>query len=144
MSEKPPINRFHDAHFTAISLGTQTATLGLREEAGGRYELHLRGVEALNIESFREGNIILYLRLLSGADAMSAELEPDDLEEVMEVLFPGPHPSAASPFHEEHAAIIRQKVRDLEEGNRTLVVLDPAYGADLVAYCAATELVGPL
>jgi hypothetical protein len=117
------------------------AVLGLTHVDGRQFDLSLTGVEALSISDFREGNIILELQVVTGPKFEEVGLPLGDVREALEVLFPGPHPDAVRKYHDEHELFLVRQTRRLEEGSARLVVLDPAYGADLVAYCVAADLI---
>lgn len=134
---------FHDGYLDAVALGADAVTLGLRDSRDNPYELRLSGLEALHIDGFREGNIILALQVITGQKPQSCGLDDDDVREVMDLLFPPPHPMAEPKYHEAHAEVIERQLARIEAGEATLVTIDPAYGADLVAYCTGVEFQGP-
>jgi hypothetical protein len=131
---------FHDGSLVSVSLGEDTAELGLRQVDGQAYVMRLVGLEALSIEGFRAGNIILDLRMVSGKEPTSDDLASMALADVMEILFPGPHPSAAAQYHGAHSAFLATKVERLRSGDAALVLIVPAFGAELYAFCTAVEL----
>ena len=100
------------------------------------------GVEALSISDFREGNIILELQVVTGPKFEEVGLSSGDVRATLVVLFPGPHPAAVRKYHDEYEDFLAEKTKRLQEGPARLVVLDPSYGADLVAYCSAADLIG--
>jgi hypothetical protein len=131
---------FHDGYLVSVSLGEDTAALGLRQAGGNTYVMTLEGLEALSIDSFREGNIILDLWTVSGKEPTSDDLATMEVGEVMEILFPGPHPLSATQYHDTHATFIATKLERLRRGDAALVLLVPAYGAELYAFCASVSL----
>jgi hypothetical protein len=44
-------------------------------------------------------------------------------------------------YHDAYELYLDRQTERLLGGAMSLVILDPAYGADLVAFCASTELV---
>ncbi|MFC3213027.1 hypothetical protein [Novosphingobium panipatense] len=118
---------FHDGELTGIVLGSETATVFLRQATGGEYTLTLAGVEVLHMEDFRQGNIISMVEVVTA----QAPYEHSGLER----LFEPPHPSAAEPYHSEHAKIIEQQSARIAAGEVSMVVIVPSYGANLIAIC---------
>lgn len=57
---------FHDGYLVSVSVKEHTAVLGLKQIGGDEFVMTLGGVEALSIDGFREGNIILDLWMVSG------------------------------------------------------------------------------
>jgi len=133
---------FHDGHLTSVAVADSSAVLGLKQADGSEFSMTLRGVEALNIDSFRQGNTILALRSVSGEGAPDGVLSGQEISTAMDALFPAPHVSAAVQHHEAHATFIAARLDRLSRGEATLVVLVPAYGAELCAYCLAIDLQG--
>jgi hypothetical protein len=64
-----------------------------------------------------------------------------DVRAAFEVLFTRPHPDAAAEYHDAYDVALDRQIKRLEDGTMRLVILDPAYGADLLAFCASAELV---
>ena len=135
---------FHDGYLVSITVKEHTAVLGLKQVDGEEFVMTLGGVEALSIDGFREGNIILDLFMVSGQQPTSQNLQMVEPAEFMDVLFPGPHPEAAVQYHEAHAAIMQKKLEKVRAGEAALVIVVPAYGADLYAYCGSVDLDPPL
>jgi hypothetical protein len=100
----------------------------------------MAGVEALLINDFREGNIVLELHVVTGTQFEEAGFSPGDVRASLHVLFTGPHPDAAQKYHDDHNAFLDRQIERLREGTMKLIILDPAYGADLLAYCASANL----
>lgn len=135
---------FHDGYLVSVSVTEHTAVLGLKQAGGDAFVMTLGGVEALSLDGFREGNIILDLWMVSGKQPTSEDLQTIELAEVMEILFPSPHPKAAPQYHEKHAAIMETKLDRVRSGQAALVLMIPAYGADLYAFCASVDLDPPV
>ena len=135
---------FHDGYLVSVSVKEHTAILGLKQVGGDEFVMTLGGLEALSINGFREGNIILDLWMVSGKQPTSEDLQTMKLADVLEVLFPGPHPKAAAQYHQAHAAIIETKLERVRSGEASLVMIVPAYGADLYAFCASVDLQPPV
>jgi len=131
---------FHDGYLVSVSVKEHIAVLGLKQVGGDEFVMTLGGLEALSIDGFREGNIILDLWMVSGKQPTSEDLQTEELAEVMEVLFPGPHPDAAAQYHEAHSIFLETKLERVRNGEASLVLIVPAYGADLYAFCASVDL----
>jgi hypothetical protein len=136
-----PLTGLHDGLLTSVAVSEGAAVLGLTHVDGRRFNLTLTGVEALSMNDFREGNIILELQVATGSDFEDVGLSPGDVRATLEVLFTRPHPEAARKYHDDYEAALERQMQRLEQGEMRLVILDPAYGADFVAYCASAELV---
>ena len=121
------IPHFHDGYLTGLRLREGGATLYLREVDGPEYELLLEGLEALHIEDFREGNIISHVEIVTGRTPY-AHVDFDG-------LFDPPGPSAAAQYHEKHAALLRRQIARIESGEACLIVIEPSYGAKMLAIC---------
>lgn len=135
---------FHDGYLVSVSVKEHSAILGLKQVSGDEFVMTLGGLEALSIDGFREGNIILDLWMVSGKQPTSKDLQSMEVAEVLEVLFPGPHPAAAAQYHEAHAAVIETKLERVRNGEASLVLIIPAYGADLYAFCASVDIQPPV
>jgi hypothetical protein len=135
---------FHDGYLVSVSVREHTAVLGLKQVSGDEFVMTLGGVEALSIDGFRQGNIIFDLWMVSGKQPTNEDLQTMELAEVMEVLFPGPHPEAAAQYHEAHAAFLETKLERIRSGKASLILISPAYGADLFAFCASVDLHPPV
>lgn len=134
---------FHDGYLVSVSVREHTVVLGLKQVNGDEFVMTLGGLEALSINGFREGNIILELWVISGRQPTSEDLRTMELAQVMEVLFPGPYPEAPAQYHETHAAFVEKKLEQVRSGEASLVLLVPTYGADLYAFCASVDLQPP-
>ncbi|WP_420381753.1 hypothetical protein [Novosphingobium sp.] len=122
-----PIPRFHDGNVTGLRLRDGAATIYLRDVSGSDFELLLEGLEALHVEDFREGNIILVAEVVTGR-APDADTDFDS-------LFTPPHPSADAKYHDAHALQLKRQIARIESGEVSLVMIVPSYGADLLATC---------
>jgi hypothetical protein len=109
---------YHDGSLEGIvsSAARREARLALVAEDGSRRVVTLRGVRALAMDQFREGNIVGDLRLLSVAQA-SADAEVARRIEAKLFLEPSSIPEAARIF-----------------------LLESSYGAELVAICDGIEV----
>ena len=135
-----PLTGLHDGRLTSISVSEGTAVLGVTHVDGRQFNLILSGVEALSLNDFREENIILELQVFTGPNFSEIGLSPGDVRATFEVLFTRPHPEAAQQYHDEYDLFLEKQIKRLEVATMCLVILEPAYGADLVAFCASTEL----
>lgn len=124
VSEVP---RFHDGLLTGIILGEQSATVYLRQSTGEEYTLTLSGLEVLQMEDFRQGNIISMVEVVSGR----FPYEHAGLER----LFEPPHPTAAEEYHKAHAIVLERQAARIASGEVSLLIIVPSYGADLLAIC---------
>jgi hypothetical protein len=122
---------FHDGNLLGIQLAAGQVALSLKRVNGENYELTLHSLEALQVDDFREGNIIFDIEVICGG-APSAE--------ALESLFVSPHPSAAKKYHDTHAQFLSGKVAKVGAGEATVVRITSSYGADIVAYCASATL----
>jgi hypothetical protein len=122
---------FHDGNLLGIQLAAGEAALSLKRVNGENYELTLNSLEALQMDDFREGNIIFEIEIINGR-APSAE--------ALERLFVSPHPGAAAKYHDTHAQFLSSKVAKVEAGEATVIRITSSYGADIVAYCASATL----
>jgi hypothetical protein len=131
----PSIPSFHDGHLTGVALKDKVAVVSLLRSDGGEYELTLSGLKALQVADFREGNIVARVEVISGR-----EPDPTAKNEIMERLFPGPHPNAAQSYHAGYAAFIEARLAELASGAATIVAISPSYGADLLAFCETFQM----
>lgn len=121
------IPHFHDGYVMGIRLQEKAATICLRQVDGSNFDVVLNDLEALQIEDFRQGNIISMVEVVTGR----TPYEHTNFNK----LFPPPHLSAASQYHESHAAFIERQVARIEKGEVCLVIIVPSYGAELMAIC---------
>ncbi len=124
MSEVP---HFHDGALIGVVLGEESATVYLRQSTGEEYTLTLSGLEVLQMEDFRQGNVISMVEVVRGR----APYEHSGLER----LFEPPHPTAAEDHHKAHATLIGRQCARIASGEVSLLVIVPSYGADLLAVC---------
>ena len=132
---EPAVPSFHDGYLTSIAVGDKCATLGFTRSDGAQFELDLLGVEALQIEDFRQGNIVYELEIISGRDPSSY-----DNHRALDRLFVAPHPAADARYHEARAAFVAKQVEKIKNGQALLVAVSASYGADLAAYFASARL----
>ena len=135
----PDFLNFHDEYLTSVAVADKCATLGFTRSDGSQYELVLDGVEALQIDDFRQGNIVYALEVITCCDPRNYD---NDLP--LDRLFPSPHPNAAPHYHEAHASFMAKRIERIVNREATLVTVSSSYGADLVAYCANISLLGPM
>lgn len=121
------IPNFHDGNLTGVRLGDKSATIYVQRVDGVDYEIGLVGLEALQAENLRQGNIISAVEIIVGC-APSENIEFDR-------LFPPPHPDAAKKYHEAHALFVQRQRDRIESGEISLLVIEPSYGAGLLATC---------
>jgi len=129
------IPSFHDGHLTSIAVERGAATLGLARSNGEAFELKLEGVEALQADDFRLGNIVFGLEVVRGKPPACF-----GLKERLERLFPSPHAAAAATYHARHAEFLAGVLARIEDGSATMVVISASYGCDLVAICGDIKL----
>jgi len=118
---------FHDGFVIGLRLQDGAATIYLRQVSGVEYELLLEGLEALQVEDLREGNIISLVDVVTG--------RKPDADTNFDRLFVSPHPAAAAQYHDTHALVLQRQIARIENGEISLVVIVPSYGADLLAVC---------
>lgn len=135
---------FQDGRLDAVALGADDVSVGLRDSQGNGYALELEGLEALQIDGFRKSNVISLIQVITARKPLPQGLDEEDVLDLMNLLFPPPHPMAEQTHHDAHAAMVAQSLARIEAGEATLVVIDPSCGADLVALCAKASLRGPL
>src|SRR5688572_13067177 len=109
---------YHDGYLDGVlvSDGGTTANLALRSSAGELRVLALRGLVALDVSNFREGNLVLNIRLLPAARIAGI----DDVRTLLaERLFiePAGIPTDAAIF-----------------------LLESSFGADVVAICRDVQI----
>lgn len=129
MREELPL---HDATFDGIVVTDEVATLYFTATDGRGCEVRLSGIDALKMDDFQQGNIVILFETTNG-ETPSKTVD-------FERLYGSPHPSAAQQYHEESEAFRNGKRRAIESGDLTLVEMQPAYGADLLATCERVEL----
>ena len=129
MREELPL---HDASFDGIVIKDKVGTLYFSATDGRGCEVRLSGIDALHMEDFQQGNIVVLFETTTG------ELPRTTLD--FERLYGSPHPSAPQHYHEKSEAFRKGKRRAIESGELTLVEMQPAIGADLLATCERLEL----
>jgi hypothetical protein len=116
----------HDAKLMGLILKeNDSATLYIKDEAGNRHDIELRGVIRLKADDFKEGNVILYLAVLNGpefeismlADLFGVELEKEKLK----------------PYFQDTADKLKSR-------HLSLVSLVPSYGCKLLALCSEIQV----
>ena len=121
------IPRFHDGLLVGIILREGSATVHVKDASGVEYALDLDGIEALQMDEFRQANSISNIEVVEG--------RTPDADTVFDRLFWPPHASAGQEYHDEHATLVRRQVNQIEAGELKLVLIVPSYGADLLAVC---------
>ena len=122
----------HDATFDGIVIKDKVATLYFSATDGRGCEVRLSGIDALHMDDFQQGNIVVLFETTTG--------EPLRKTVGLERLYGSPHPSAAKEYHEKSEAFLGRKHRVIEAGGLTVVEMQPAIGADLLATCERVEL----
>ena len=95
-------SQFHDGYLTGVQLGEGMATFLLAREDGRAFDLVLSDLKSLQIEDFRQGNIINHIGTFDGT-------APEDAAYI-ERLFGSPHPGAAAQYHEANAGFIARQL----------------------------------
>ncbi|WP_296596854.1 hypothetical protein [Phenylobacterium sp.] len=131
---------FHDGYLASISVAEGEAVLGLKQADGTAYRMTLAGLQALSIDGFREGNIIMRIWSVTGKSLDADDVPTDTVREAMEILFPGPYPIAEAHYHRRHEEFLAVKLDQVAKGEAALVFIEPAYGADLLAFCSSVAL----
>lgn len=121
---------FHDALLTGVALSEKRATLTLLQVSGEKWEVVIGDVQALQMDEFREGNIINYFEVVASS-------QPP--RNVLERLFTSPHPSAAQEYHDAHTKLLDAKSCMVLAGEAALVMITPSYGAEFCALGASVE-----
>lgn len=122
---------FHDGALSGIIIAGSTVKLMLRTVSNEAFHVTLWEVEALQVDDFNLGNIVMNVRLITGHTP-----SPDDLA----TLYPGPHPSVPRGVHEEHAQFIARQIGRIDSGEAILFQITSSYGCDLSAICARVEI----
>ncbi|MCA0977162.1 hypothetical protein LCM19_02155 [Qipengyuania flava] len=129
MREELPL---HDATIDGIVVKDKVATLYFIATDGRGCEVRLSGIDALHMDDFQQGNIVVLFETTNGEHSRTTV----DLER----LYGSPHPSAAKEYHEKSEALLARKHRAIATGELTLIEMQPAIGADLLATCERVEL----
>ena len=122
----------HDATFDGLINHGKDCRMFFSKPDGTGCEVHLGGVDALQMDDFREGNICVYF-------GTTTRERPSNLT-AFERLYGPPHPSAPAEYHEKHVAFRDRKIEAVAEGELIFVEMDPAIGANLVAACTSVQL----
>lgn len=122
----------HDAIFDGLVMQGKDCRFFFSRSDGSGCEVILGGVDALQMDDFREGNIV------TSFDTMKCE-RPSNFTNLARLYTP-PHPSASADYHKEYAAFLDQKAGAIAFGELVLVVMESAIGADLMAACKHVEL----
>ena len=125
-------SQFHDGYLTGVQLGEGMATFLLAREDGRAFDLVLSDLKSLQIEDFRQGNIINHIGTFDGT-------APEDAAYI-ERLFGSPHPGAAAQYHEANAGFIARQLASVRSGETVMIAIEPSYGASAVAHCGAATL----
>jgi hypothetical protein len=128
MSDTHP--SFHDGYVTGIQLSEGRAIVALERINGDLWQMTASGVTALQLDDFRQGNIISHVGVLCGVSPGRQALER---------LFPGPHPNAAQEYHEVHSKLLLEWAAVVEARDATVVEISPSYGADLILLCTSVR-----
>lgn len=124
MVEELPL---HDATFDGLVMQGKDCRMFFSRSDGSGCEVLLSGVDALQMDDFREGNIVVYF-------GTTTREHPGRLSNLARLYTP-PHPSASAEYQEAHAGLIALKVGEVVSGDLIFVEMSPAIGADLVATC---------
>lgn len=122
----------HDATFDGLVNHGKDCRMFFSRADGSGCEVHLGGVDALQMDDFREGNIVVYF----GTTTRERPSNPASFER----LYGPPHPSAPAEYHEKHVAFRNRKIEAVAAGELIFVEMDPAIGANLVAACTSVQL----
>lgn len=122
----------HDATFDGIITSGKTATLYFTRTDGVGCSVTLDHVSVLQMDNFQQGNIAVLFEITSG-------VAPGPTVEWTR-LFPPPHPSAPQRVHDDHARFAEARRLAIETGTMTLVEMQAACGAELLAICGSARL----
>jgi hypothetical protein len=128
MREELPL---HDATFDGIVIKDKVATLYFSMTDGRGCEVQLSGIDALQMDDFQQGNIVVLFETTTA--------EPPRKARDLERLYGSPHPSAPKEYQEASEAFRTSKHRAINAGELTLVEMQPAIGADLLATCEQVD-----
>ena len=118
---------FHDGSVMGVVLGKELATLYMRQSSGQEFTLTLEGLEFLQMEDFREGNIVLSFEIVTRN--MPYKNIPFNR------LFVPPHHLAETQYHERYQAFVTRQISRIASGETKLIIILPSLGADLLAIC---------
>jgi hypothetical protein len=122
----------HDAVFDGLVMQGPGCTLYFTNADGTGCEVELIAIDALQMDDFREGNIVVLFETTTG--------EPPRSTINLERLYPPPHSSAAEEYHSRHRNFQSLKTSAIATGELTLVEMQPAIGADLLVTCKQVQL----
>lgn len=122
----------HDATFEGILTAEKDCILHFRRIDGVRSEVRLVEVLSLQMDDFREGNIVIHFEITKG------EMPRSTID--WERLFPSPHPAAAEQYQSAYADHLKARISEVVSGSLTVVEMTPSYGADLVAACRSVTV----
>lgn len=119
------IPHFHDANLVGIQLLNKDVRLFLTRYNGEHWEVILSGVKALQMDEFREGNIVSSFEVIHGTCPET---------DLLERLFIPPHPAADQKYLDAHALLLQEKSVLVAAAHAAVISIVPSYGADLVAF----------
>lgn len=121
----------HDATLDGLVMQGKGCTLFFSRTDGSGCEVLLIGIDALQMNDFREGNIVGYF------GTTTRESPPDSA--ALGRLYISPHPKASAEYQAKYAAYLGRKQSAIVAGKLTLVQMDGAVGANLLATCEHVE-----
>lgn len=121
----------HDATFDGLVLQGRDCKLYFTTSDKRGCEVALIDVDALQMEDFRNGNMVVFFGTLT----LEAPAEVTDLGR----LYSPPHTSAKADYHAQYAAVLDRKITAIAAGKLTLIEMEPAIGANLLATCAQVQ-----
>lgn len=114
------ISDLHDSHLIGLSVDRENSRRLLFELAGGRRTtLVLEGVQYLQADNFRQGNIVLDVVIQKSTD-----YDESYLEQVF-----------GKEYLEQNKAFKESLGARIDSGELVLVAVEPSYGCALVALC---------
>lgn len=123
----------HDASFDGIVTSGKNNTLYFTSSDGRGCAVTLGEVSHLHVTDFREGNIVILFEITSG------EMPDQNIE--WERLLGAAHPTSSAGHQAAHADFLQSTLTAIEAGTLTVVEMQPAYGADLLALCQTVDFV---
>lgn len=122
----------HDATFDGLIKHGNNCELFFSTPDGSGCEVYLSGVDALQMDDFREGNICVYF-------GTTTRERPSNIT-AFERLYGPPHPTAPAEYHKKYDAFRDRKIEAVADGELIFVEMYPAIGANLVAACKRVQL----
>ena len=122
----------HDATFDGLINHGKDCELFFSMPDGSGREVHLNGVDALQMDDFREGNICVYF-------GTTTRERPVNII-AFERLYGPPRPNAPAEYQKKYTAFRDRKIESVAEGELIFVEMNPAIGANLVAACKRVQL----